>query len=334
MSIIIITIEMCKHFNCNRNEDVFMLMLCGMEGAAMDYALQGHAVAHVPLGGSVFQCVVSHREEDYLLLHLPHGKPPHLPREQKPVYVHFEINHGYFDGLHKAIDGLSADAISKLLPKKSLLPQYTTGKSLSRQEKDAILEFSLDNEYQISALERMISSDPRVPFLVLGPFGTGKTHILVAAVSALLCNLDSGKHILVCTHHHQCANNIYQKLYRKYPNDILRLIPNRKALHYICMGKQGVVLMKEVRDRTFHERVVVTTFLTATNLHEMRDTSNCSMTFSHILIDDGAQTREPEALGALTVVKPETKIVILGDNQQVGVYFVHFLINYLYVLCC
>ena len=310
---------MCRCENRDHNKDVDMLMLCGMEGAAMDYALQGHAVAHVPLGGSVFQCVVSHREEDYLLLDLPYWKYPRLPKEQKPVYVHFEINHGYFDGLHKAINGLSADAISKLLPKKSLLPQCSTGTSLTKQEKDAISTFTLDSEYQLNALTRMISSDPRVPFLVLGPFGTGKTHILVAAVSALLCNLDLGKHILICTHQHQCANSIYQELYRKYPNDILRLIPNQQALRYIHMGQQGVLLMKEVRDRTFHERVVVTTFLTATNLHEMRDTSNCPMTFSHILIDEGAQTREPEALGALAVVKPETKIVIVGDNRQVGV---------------
>ena len=64
----------------------------------------------------------------------------------------------------------------------------------------------------------------------------------------------------------------------------------------------------------YEKQVIVTTFLTATNLPEMEPQLN----FSHILIDEGAQTREPEALGALAIAKPETKIVIVGDNKQVG----------------
>ena len=296
-----------------------MLMLSGMEGAAMDYAIHGHAVAHILLGHAVIQCVVSHREEESLLLHLPYGKHPSLPRTQSSVYVHFEINHKYFDGLHKAIDSLSTAAIRKLLPNKSLLPQCTTGKDrLDPAEISAIKHFTLDSEYQMNALNRMISSDPRIPFLVLGPFGTGKTHILAAAVSALLCN--PRNHILVCTHQNQCADSIYVRLSTIYSSAIMRLVPKFNADAARHVQGSGVVSMKNVKiSDILQKRVIVTTFLTAKNLKQFEIPSQ-PLTFSHILIDEGAQTREPEALGALALAKQETKIVIVGDNKQVSVF--------------
>ena len=80
----------------------------------------------------------------------------------------------------------------------------------------------------------------------------------------------------------------------------------------------GVVLMKDFQMSDIcQKRVIITTFLTATNLKQSMEQSSQPVVFSHILIDEGAQTREPEALGALAVVKQETKIVIVGDNQQV-----------------
>lgn len=293
-----------------------MLMLSGMDGAAMDYAIHGHAIAHVPVRGNVIQCTVSHREEESLMLHLPYGRPPSFPKTHNKVYVHFEINHKYFDLLHKAVDGLCKAAVHKLLPSKSLLPQCKTGKPLSSAEKHAIKPYTLDSEYQMNALERMTSSDLRVPFLVLGPFGTGKTHILAAAVAVLLCNPQN--RILVCTHQHQCANSIYHNLHKfshQYSNHIMRLVPNEQAADFV--RGEGVVLMKNLNTSKINEkRVIITTFLTATNLKSF-ETPSEPLTFSHVLIDEGAQAREPEAIGALAVAKQETKIVIVGDNKQV-----------------
>ena len=295
-----------------------MIKMSGMDGAAMDYAIHGHAVAHIPIGQSEIQCVVSHRDEKSLdlLLHMPFEKPPLLPG--RPVYVHFEINHKYFDGLHKAIDCLTQEAINKLFPSKQLLRECRTGKSLKHEEMVAIKPFTLDSEYQMNALTRMISSDPRVPFLVLGPFGTGKTHILAAAVSALLC--DPNSHILVCTYQHQCANSIYKLLISKHKN-IMRLVPNMQGIKYTEREALGVKLLRDVKVHDIlQKRVIVTTFLTATNLKQQEYQSHQRLRFSHILIDEGAQAREPESLGALAVVKKETKIVIVGDNKQVNVF--------------
>ena len=88
-----------------------MLKLSGMEGAAIDYAIHGHAVAHVPFRGSTIECLVSHREGDSLFLQLPCDI---CSIEQREVYVHFEINHNYFDDLHKVMNDQSLDTVRKV----------------------------------------------------------------------------------------------------------------------------------------------------------------------------------------------------------------------------
>ena len=113
---------------------MLMLKLSGMEGAAIDYAIHGHAVAHVPSRGSIIECSVSHREEDNLLLHLPNGI---CSIEQGKFNIHFEINHNYFEGLHKAIDCVSQDTICKLLPKEGIMQKCITGRELTRKESNA-----------------------------------------------------------------------------------------------------------------------------------------------------------------------------------------------------
>ena len=40
--------------------------------------------------------------------------------------------------------------------------------------------------------------------------------------------------------------------------------------------------------------------------------------FTHILMDEGAQAREPEAVAPLCLATKDTKIVIAGDSSQVG----------------
>lgn len=299
-----------------------ILKLSGMEGPAMDYAIHGHAVAHVPLGETIVECaVLLHREENSLLLQWDFDQPPVLPK--KKVYVHFDINHVYFDGLHKALSMLSTGAIHKLLPNKSLLQEHIPKKCLGPSENAAIQRFTLDDEYQVNALEKMISSDPRVPFLVLGPFGTGKTHVISAAVSALLCNPKN--HILVCAYQHECANSIYHSLLTT--GSVMRLVPNEKGMKFIrgnCVVNISDILRRRKISDILRKRVIVTTFLTATRLRELEIKTSRPLRFSHILIDEGAQAREPESLGALAVAKEDTRVVIVGDNKQVGPLHIHY----------
>ena len=293
------------------------LKLCGMDGAAMDYAVHGHAIAHIKFAQFENDCnvLMRHPEENVLLVSWPlNYQIPHLPREK--VYVHFEINHSYFDGLHKAVNCLNQHAICKLFPSEQSLRNKTIATPLTQKEKCAIKPLEPDTEYQMNALCRMISSNPRVPFLVLGPFGTGKTHLLAAAASVLVC--DPKSRVLVCTYQHQCANSIYDILFKKYTQRVMRLVPSETIAEYVKCGKSGIMLMRDVTPADIAKKsVTITTFLTATNLHQKEIKHRQNLHFTHILIDEGAQAREPELYGALAIAKEDTKIVIVGDHKQV-----------------
>ena len=98
----------------------------------------------------------------------------------------------------------------------------------------------------------------------------------------------------------------------------MRLVPNDQVSGQIHKGKDGVALINNITiTDIIKKRVVVTTFLTATNLKQ-KEIYGQQLEFSHILIDEGGQAREPESIGALAVVKEETKIVIVGDHMQVS----------------
>jgi len=56
----------------------------------------------------------------------------------------------------------------------------------------------------------------------------------------------------------------------------------------------------------------VTTFINTQQLLQLR-----VRPFTHILIDEGAQSREPEAVAPLSLADKHTKIVIAGDHMQV-----------------
>lgn len=59
--------------------------------------------------------------------------------------------------------------------------------------------------------------------------------------------------------------------------------------------------------------LVVTTCLTARHLRQLQP----KLFFTHILLDEGAQMREPEAVVPFNLADMNTKIVIAGDKQQV-----------------
>ena len=67
--------------------------------------------------------------------------------------------------------------------------------------------------------------------------------------------------------------------------------------------------------------VVVTTLLSGLNLkYTVGDKF-----FTHILLDEAAQSREPEAVAPLCMANQNTKIVIAGDDRQVNQYTIDLL---------
>ncbi len=62
--------------------------------------------------------------------------------------------------------------------------------------------------------------------------------------------------------------------------------------------------------------IVITTYITSLNVSEILGSFDC--VFTHILLDEAAQIREPEAISSLCAAGTSTKIVIAGDSKQVS----------------
>ena len=94
-----------------------------------------------------------------------------------------------------------------------------------------------------------------------------------------------------------CVSQTYQSASRNQKNYQISLEDFKKSSSFAS------------KDRI----VVVTTFMIAL---KMSDIIPCNY-FTHILIDEGAQAREPECIAPLCMANENTQIVIAGDSKQV-----------------
>lgn len=295
--------------------------------AAMDYAIQNKASVKFSIFGYNYNGDRMFRnfntERDSLTVEIRQNglfRRFH-PQARWKTFVHFNINHWYFWRLHRAIARADNRLIERLVkPRaKQFEPSNTVRKG----------SYKLDHEYQLEALKKMLSCKPGAPYLLLGPFGTGKTYVLAAFVERLLSTSPENR-ILVCTHQNTGADKLYRSL-QEHVDGIhrhaLRLVPDAHGVN------RNSALIQPYSCRAVHKvkvqqlaqwKVIITTFLTALTIKDKLIKEKASLHFSHIIIDEGAQSREPEALGALVLAEPNTHIVIAGDHRQVSVYALNF----------
>ena len=228
--------------------------------------------------------------------------------------VLFVLKHSYFRNLHRSLDSMNLKTVERLIP-------YTIN---TKQEKlrrtpmpvsDCLL---LDKEYQLLTLKKLMACDSSIPFLVTGPFGTGKTRLLATAAVNFLKIYKN--RVLICTSHLQSADAYIDSCFgplaekNRIPHNVkpIRLVGDR----YKYSGSYPHLLINSSNRQRTPEikrcRLVITSFLTAPQLMKMK-----VRPFTHILIDEGAQTREPEAIAPLGLADDNTKIVIAGDHLQV-----------------
>ena len=232
--------------------------------------------------------------------------------------VQFVLKHHYFASLHKSLENLKAHVISKLIPRPEDL--NFSLKQIKFLPKPKTESLDLDSEYQFIALKKMMGCSSNAIFLVTGPFGTGKTRLLATAAYNFLKIPNS--RVLICTCHSQSAdtyiNDYFGPMVDKgllNRNSLLRLVakstPHTILKHcYECYAKNSLGSNREALKQ---KALVVTTFINTQQLLQLRVAP-----FTHILIDEGAQTREPQAVAPLALADKHTKIVIAGDHLQVG----------------
>lgn len=230
--------------------------------------------------------------------------------------VHFEINHQYYFCLHTSIDYVTDETLAKLFPHCQAIKYLPKSPSVPVYSKQDVRKYTLDWRYQLTALNQMFSCSPEAPYLLLGPFGTGKTYLLATAIAKLLEG--GGNRVLVCTHLNRGADGLFRSLKeicKGLEGKVTRVVGSYESSK---LPKEYVIFPNEMVKKF---AVLITTFGIALKFVDFIE--NGDLSFSHILIDEGAQCSEPEALGAIVLASSQTRITIVGDNRQVNVMMYH-----------
>ena len=246
--------------------------------------------------------------------------------------IKFEVKHFYFDLLHDSLKSLSPHQIDKVVPPVSVISNYFLGSRSFQHFQPVWYDFlKLDEQSQQPALKEVVSSNYQIPVLVSGAFGTGKTRLLAVATYQFI---EEGKRtktptrVLLCCHHQVTADTFLNEYFGKmvyhktnpWKVTLVRLTRARykaeKIEYYnLCLTNKA---FKEMFSEKYYAQknyvVVVTTFATALNVNNVVGDKY----FTHILFDEAAQVREPEAIAPLCMASEKTKIVIAGDDQQVS----------------
>ena len=266
--------------------------------------------------------------EEKLYIGLSKDNVSKLPKsivEGSVVCVKFVLKYTYFNNLIKSVRSLSKNTIQRLMltePRSIQLAELTEHQSVDQYRR-------LCSPDQFEALKMItLTSFDSEPVVTIGPFGTGKTRILALA-SHYLFRRPQKSRILVCTHQRASADTFLETF-----------LDLKSQLPLTTFESRGMPIVFLIRDYGYHSRkldnfyrdsesvkgyflhldpkernmnyLLVTTCLTAPHLKQTLDGF-----FTHIMIDEGAQMREPEAIAPLCMSDNKTRIVITGDPHQV-----------------
>ena len=240
--------------------------------------------------------------------------PYHSPVK---IEVEFELKHSYFNKLHEAVEQLSPEVIARIMPQAR---EFGIDHHLQVPDLQQYKQYC--SQDQLNALQTIAtcpSSGP--PILIAGAFGTGKTHILAVTAHYLFKSSKGNRpaQVLVCTQQRASADTFlecYLKLMKPQGEEIYLIRgegfknPNLKRWYRTVTQFQSYIERSSYRNRS--NFLIVAPCLTVLQLAKIIPRGF----FTHILLDEGAQAREPEAVAPLCMAGRNTKIVIAGDQNQ------------------
>ncbi|CAN9515846.1 unnamed protein product [Ophioblennius macclurei] len=239
--------------------------------------------------------------------------------ESHQMEVQFQLDRSSFCNMHKAVD---------LLPDtKRVLPDLQNcGIPVSK------VKHEKTNDKQQAAID-FITGESTVkkfvaPLLIYGPFGTGKTYTLATAAAELCKNPDNK--VLICTHTNSSADlyvrDHFHPLMSKKNHGLrpIRIKANKQSamgatdpitLKYCFRSYNGERFLPPNKAVLDCHNIVITTTTMARPFHGLKLKEGY---FTHILIDEASQMLECEALMALTLAGPNTRVALAGDHMQMG----------------
>lgn len=246
--------------------------------------------------------------------------------------IEFEVKHSYFNNLVKAVNRIKSVTIERILPELKDFHQFSSSSSMKPLQRLLPADIVIDQD-QLNALHAIVSCNKASPpILVNGSFGSGKTRLVAVATYYVVqhgINANEPVRVLVCAHHQVSADHFIEEYFGSMFNntefvELVRVTseshrspPNSKFSNlYIASRDYENNYYKKSHWENSKYLVLVTTFLTAPHLSKTFEDGF----FTHILIDEGSQAREPEAISPLCLAGPETQVVIAGDSCQVSVF--------------
>lgn len=235
------------------------------------------------------------------------------------VKINFLLKWSYFDRLHKGLDNLSLATINRIVPVCASDFTSTSGVATLDSADHYVHKIIQLDESQEDALNTIMNCQAnKAPVLVVGSFGTGKTRLLARAAYQIL-HEDTSNRVLICAHHQHSADTfIYKYFVNTKSVHAVRLVPLKEVYNIqpgFCEYFEGIKDFSLKHD--FHKLIIVTTFSTAIKLLQHPHYVHKGY-FTHILLDESAQSREPELIAPLCLADQDTKIVIAGDHKQVS----------------
>lgn len=188
------------------------------------------------------------------------------------------------------------------------------------------------NERQLRAIHSALNKrwqKKKVPFLLFGPFGTGKTKTLVELIQQIIVHMKDAK-VLVCTPSNSAADVFAVKLAKAKniigSNVLLRLYATHRPRHLVpdelndCINFNDSIGSFEIPNLQTLKRykVIVSTCNTSSQLYGVGIGKDH---FTHIIFDEAAQVMEPEALIPLSLANTQCTIIMAGDPKQMGPRF-------------
>lgn len=275
-------------------------------------------------GNNMYICIERHLE---------------LPESCEEIEAQFEVKHSFFNTLHKVLDKLSNEVVRRIMPlsKDFIGAVWADGSTASTALNDVpkeykeILHLNEMKKDQLVPYQVALSCQSGAPpVLISGAFGTGKTCFLSSIAYCFISEAERNHvpaRVLICAHHQATADTILQTYFGPMLRHeslplkvkVIRITSNQyrlsldKKYEYWCKTMANFKL-ESCQYLGIQRFVVITTFLTSLHLKELYPQGF----FTHILIDEGAQAREPEAVAPLCLADMETKIIIAGDPRQVS----------------
>ena len=251
------------------------------------------------------------------------GMPDFLTRASfQRVDVSFILKHGYFTSLRKALCLLPPHMIDKLIPDETTLKTRRRIETAADVDYPVLDQFDLDKDYQEPACRRVLESSTAAPFLITGPFGAGKTRLLATVALRILLH-NPKRFILIATHHIKTADQYIENYFAPFLKIDFDMKKRLKVVRVV--GKDSfhesdskfIQTVNNMDPATVGNcNLIVTTFGIMLQLQQVLQKHKRQF-FTHIFVDEGAQAREPETLGAFCHAGDNTKIVIAGDHKQV-----------------